>query len=262
MLFHRLATSVTAVALLSVTNASAQQEQQAQQAQQQPQIAERCMADIGEFAQQSAETGYGVGGPAGYGEPAPIGGWYGTYGPRREMSTVLAAAEVFARNGREEACQNVLAELRDMREQRLARLEEAGIPPEEVQSWRQEVLVNAQPVSEIGGNIRIDNVLGADVRNLRDEDLGDIQDVILDQEGDLAYVLVGRGGFFGMGQDLVPVRWQDLRAVPDADTFVLDIEEQVFEQAPAVDRDVFADSDSYAQRRVEIDTYWDEHLQS
>jgi sporulation protein YlmC with PRC-barrel domain len=75
------------------------------------------------------------------------------------------------------------------------------------------------------GNIRIDNVLGADVRNLRDEDLGDIQDVILDQEGDLAYVLVGRGGFFGMGQDLVPVRWQDLRAVPDADTFVLDIEE-------------------------------------
>jgi hypothetical protein len=246
------------VALLSVTSASAQQTQQAQQ---QPQIAEQCMADIRDFAQQSAETGYGVGGPAGYGEPEPVGGWYGTYGPRREMSAVLAAAEVFARNGREEACQNVLAELRDLQEQRLAQLEEAGIPPEEVQSWRQELLVSAQPVSEVGGNIRIENVLGADVRNLRDDDLGDIKDVILDQEGDLAYVLVGRGGFFGVGEDLVPVRWQDLRAVPDADTFVLDIEEDVFEQAPAVDRDVFADSDSYAQRRVEIDSYWDEHLQ-
>jgi hypothetical protein len=249
---------VTAVALLSVTSASAQQTQQAQQ---QPQIAEQCMADIRDFAQESAETGYGVGGPAGYGEPAPVGGWYGTYGPRREMSAVLAAAEVFARDGREEACQNVLAELRDLQEQRLAQLEEAGIPPEEVQSWRQELLVSAQPVSEIGGNIRIENVLGADVRNLRDQDLGDVEDVVLDEEGDLAYVLVGRGGFFGVGQDLVPVRWQDLRAVPDADTFVLDIEEDVFEQAPAVDRDVFADSDSYAQRRVEIDSYWDEHLQ-
>ena len=261
MISNRLATSVTAVALLSVTSAAAQQTQQAQQAQQQPQIAEQCMADISEFAQQSVETGYGVGGPAGYGEPAPVGGWYGTYGPRREMSAVLAAAEVFARNGREEACQNVLAELRDMQEQRLAQLEEAGIPPEEVQSWRQELLVRAQPVSEVGGNIRIENVLGADVRNLRDDDLGDIKDVILDQEGDLAYVLVGRGGFFGVGEDLVPIRWQDLRAVPDADTFVLDIEEDVFEQAPAVDRDVFADSDAYAQRRVEIDSYWDEHLQ-
>ena len=219
------------------------------------------MADIREFAQQSAQTGYGVVGPPGYGEPAPVGGWYGTYGPRREMDAVLMAAEVFARNGREEACQTVLTELRDMQEQRMAQLEEAGIPPEEVQTWRQERLVTAQPVEEMRGTIRIENVLGADVRNLQDEDLGDIEDVVLDDQGDLSYVLVGRGGFFGVGEDLVPVRWQDLRAVPDLDTFVLDVPEQAFEQAPAVDRDVFADSDAYAQRRDEIDSYWDEHLQ-
>jgi sporulation protein YlmC with PRC-barrel domain len=122
-------------------------------------------------------------------------------------------------------------------------------------------LVTAQPVGELERTMRIDNVLGADVRNLQDEDLGDIEDVVLDDQGDLSYVLVGRGGFFGVGQDLVPVRWQDLRAVPDLDTFVLDVDEQAFEQAPAVDRDVFADSDAYAQRRQEIDSYWEEHLQ-
>jgi hypothetical protein len=254
-----IATSTAAAALLIATNASAQQTQADQQ--QQPQIAEQCMADIREFSQQAAETGYGVVGPPGYGARAPVGGWYGTYGPRREMNAVLMAAQVFAQNGREEACQTVLAELRDMQEQRMAQLEEAGIPPEEVQSWRQELLVNAQPVTELGTNVRVDNVLGADVRNLRDQDLGDIKDVILDENGDLTYVLVGRGGFFGIGQDLVPVRWQDLRSVPNADTFVLDIEEDVFAQAPAVDRDVFADSDSYAQRRDEIDSYWDQHLQ-
>jgi hypothetical protein len=49
--------------------------------------------------------------------------------------------------------------------------------------------------------------------------------------------------------------------VPDLDTFVLDIDEQAFEQAPAVDREVFADSDAYAQRRDEIDSYWEEHVQ-
>ena len=251
-----LATSAATMALLIATGVSAQQTDQ-----QQPQIAEQCMADIRDFVQQSAETGYGVVGPPGYGEPPPAGGWYGTYGPRREMGAVLAAAEVFARNGREEACQTVLTELRDMQEQRMAQLEEAGIPPEEVRGWRHERLAIAQPVEELGGTVRIENVLGADVRNLQDEDLGDIEDVVLDEEGNLAYVLVGRGGFFGVGQDLVPVRWQDLRAVPDLDTFVLDVEEEAFEQAPAVDRDVFADSDAYAQRRDEIDSYWEEHVQ-
>jgi PRC-barrel domain len=253
-----LATSATA-ALLIATDASAQQTPTIQQ--QQPQIAEQCMADIREFSQQAAETGYGVVGPPGYGAQAPVGGWYGTYGPRREMDAVLMAAQVFAQNGREEACQTVLAELRDMREQRIAQLQEAGIPPEEVQTWRQERLVAAQPVAELGGRIRIENVLGADVRNFQDEDLGDIEDVVLDDQGDLSYVLVGRGGFFGLGEDLVPVRWQDLSAVPDLDTFVLDVPEQAFEQAPAVDRDVFADADSYAQRRDEIEAFWNEHLQ-
>jgi hypothetical protein len=251
-----LAISAATMALLIAAGASAQQANQ-----QQPQVAEQCLADVREFGQQAAETGYGAVGPPGYGVRAPVGGWYGTYGPRREMNALLMAADVLARNGREEACQMVLAELRDLQEQRMANLEEAGIPPEEVRTWRQERLVAAQPVEQLGGTIRIENVLGADVRNLQDEDLGDIEDVILDDQGDLSYVLVGRGGFFGMGEDLVPVRWQDLRAVPDLDTFVLDVPEQAFEQAPALDRDVFADADAYAQRRGEIDAYWDEQLQ-
>ena len=157
------------------------------------------------------------------------------------MNALLMAADVLARNGREDACQMILTELRELQEQRMANLKEAGIPPEEVQTWRQEQLVTAaQPVGDLGGTIRIEAVLGADVRNLQDEDLGDIEDVVLDDQGDLSYVLVGRGGFFAMGEDLVPVRWQDLRAVPDLDTFVLDVPEQAFEQAPAVEREVFA----------------------
>ena len=289
MLSNRLATSVAAGTLLIATSVSAQQAQQTQQTQQaqqgqQTQVAEQCLQDMRELSRELVEAGYGIGGPAGYGvagDPAvegapgaagvggaagygagaPVGGWYGTYGPRRGMNTVLAAAEVFAINGREEACQDVLAELRDMHEERVAQLEEAGIAPEEVRSWRQELLVQAQPVTEVGGTIRIDNVLGADLRNLQDEDLGDIEDVVLDDQGNLAYVLVGRGGFFGLGQDLVPVRWQDLRAVPDADTFVLDVDEEVLEQAPTVDRDAFADSDAYGQQQTEIDSYWDQQLQ-
>ena len=266
------ATSAAAAALLIAAGASAQQtqqqpqqqgqQQQAQQTQQQqqPQVAEQCMADLREFGQEAARTGYGAMGPAGYGARAPVGGWYGTYGPRRELDALLVAAEVFARSGREEACQTVLSEIRDMRDQRMARLEEAGIPPEEVQTWRQERLALAQPVEEVGGALRVENILGADIRNLRDEDLGDIEDVVFDDRGRISYVLLSRGGFLGIGQDMVPVPWEDLRAIPELDTFVLDVQEEVLEQAPTVDREVFADLESYGQRQQEIDSYWQQEM--
>ena len=263
---HRnlFATSAAALTLLIATGASAQQAQQTQpqqQAQQQPQVAEQCMADIGEFSQQAARSGYGAAGPEGYGAAPPVGGWYGTYGPRRELNALLVAAEVFARDGREEACQTVLSELRDMHDQRMAQLEQAGIDPAEVGSWRQEQLALAQPVGEVEGTLRVDNIIGADVRNLKDEDLGDIDDVVLDDQGRVSYVLIGRGGFFGLGQDLVPVRWQDLQALPQMDTFVLDVPQEVFEDAPTIDREVFADLESYGQQREQIDAFWQQHRQ-
>jgi hypothetical protein len=128
-----LATSAAALALLITTGAGAQQAQPTQEPGQQltagqPQIAEQCMADIGEFSQQAVQSGYGMAGPEGYGATPPVGGWYGTHGPRRELGALLVAAEIFARNGREEACQTVLGELREMHDERMAQLEQARHP--------------------------------------------------------------------------------------------------------------------------------------
>lgn len=222
-------------------------------------IAEQCMADLQAFTQELAETGYGMVGPEGYGVTAPMGGWHGTAGPRREMNAVVAAAHVLARNGREEACQTVLEEARALHQERLEQIEAAGIAPEEVQTWRHEQLLTAQPAGEIEAAISIDSVLGAEVRNTSDEHLGDIDDVILAQDGSIEYVLLSRGGFFGLGEEFVPVRWDALQVVPMLDTFVLDVPEDVVEQAPRMEREVFADLPQYDQQRQQVDSYWQEH---
>lgn len=230
--------------------------QQATDQQPQGQVAEQCLQDLEQLNQEMVEAGYGAAGPPGYGLTTPEGGLFGTTGPRREMSALFAAAQVFARYGDQQACETVIDGMRQIYDERLAQLEEAGIPPAEVADWRQARLVEAQPVGELGRAVSVDNVVGADVRNLQDEDLGDIDDVVLDEQGNIAYVLVARGGFLGIGEELVPVRWQDLRALPDLDTFVLDVPEAAMEEAPTVDREAFASLEDYDQQRQQIDEFW------
>lgn len=94
---------------------------------------------------------------------------------------------------------------------------------------------------------------------MRDERLGDVEDVILGAEGGINYVLVSRGGFLGMGGDLVPVRWQDLRITiePNRDTLVLPVDETAFEQAPGVEDAGQVYGRDWQQR---VETFWDQRI--
>ena len=57
-----------------------------------------------------------------------------------------------------------------------------------------------------------DTLIGNDVYNTRDEDLGDIKEIMLDtQSGRVAYAVLSYGGFLGMGEKLFAVPWSALR---------------------------------------------------
>ncbi len=52
-------------------------------------------------------------------------------------------------------------------------------------------------------DVRLSDLIGMDVRNARGENLGDVQDVVVDAEnGRVSYVVVGIGGFLGIGEKL------------------------------------------------------------
>lgn len=59
------------------------------------------------------------------------------------------------------------------------------------------------------------NLVGATVKNHKDETLGDINNVIVDEQGKVKGVVIGVGGFLGIGEKDVGVRFSSLNIVHD-----------------------------------------------
>src|SRR3954447_2169979 len=68
-----------------------------------------------------------------------------------------------------------------------------------------------------------DTLIGEDVYNLQDEDLGDIKEIMLDiQSGQVAYAVLSFGGILGLGEKLFAVPWQSLQLDTINKRFLLD----------------------------------------
>jgi sporulation protein YlmC with PRC-barrel domain len=222
-----------------------------------------CLKDLGAFDLKLEEIGFGVLPPGGYGMSAPSG-YYGysvAATPRQKIRSLRDAAYVYARDGDEESCQLVLNSMRRAFEQH-QELAGPGADDSSLRAaWRRAHLANAQPTIEMSRLMRADIVIGADIRNSEDERLGEIEDVVIDPaKSGIAYVLVSRGGFLGLGEKLVAVRWKDLRVTEDHELYVLDVGTSAFDEAPAVDRAMFEKTADLSWRE-ELDRFWEENLE-
>jgi uncharacterized protein YjbJ (UPF0337 family)/sporulation protein YlmC with PRC-barrel domain len=80
-------------------------------------------------------------------------------------------------------------------------------------------------------------ITGDEVCNLRDEDLGTIQDIMLDiNEGKIRYAVLASGGFLGMGDRLFAVPWKALKQDKENHRFVLDVDAERLKKAPGFDK--------------------------
>jgi hypothetical protein len=61
------------------------------------------------------------------------------------------------------------------------------------------------------------DLIGADVRNAQNEKIGDVEDVVFDRNGRVKGVVVGVGGFLGMGEKHVALAWNELQVRPPAE---------------------------------------------
>lgn len=94
-----------------------------------------------------------------------------------------------------------------------------------------------------GRSIRpVSNVIGSRVRNSAGEDLGKIEQIVLDiRRGSIAYAVLSFGGFLGIGDKLFAVPWIALRIGSAEDDFVLDVDRNVLENAPGFDKHAWPD---------------------
>ncbi len=79
-----------------------------------------------------------------------------------------------------------------------------------------------------------DQLIGQEVRNQEDEEIGTISDLLVDREGNLKGVVVGVGGFLGVGERDVAIQWDavELTEEEGEPRLQVDMDRQTLEQAP------------------------------
>jgi hypothetical protein len=88
------------------------------------------------------------------------------------------------------------------------------------------------------GVLSSNTIIGGEVRNLRGEDLGKIEELMINlQDGSIAYAVVSFGGFLGIWDKLFVVPWKALSLRPAEKAFFLDIPKEKLENAPGFDKD-------------------------
>ena len=239
--------------------------------------AEKCLSDLRAFDNQMDKEGYWLGG-SGYGYGYPLMGYgygppmmegrpeatgmgYWDARPGYELRTLVAAANILARQGQQQPCEDVLATTRNIYKVYVADMHSGKMPTADVQSWRQQQIAAAQPVTGTNTSFRSDELVGTEVRGPQNEALGSVDDLVMSpQGGKIAYVVIARGGIFGFDEKYVPVPWEDFKIAPNLKLLVLGTSKAVLDAAPQASKEQFATPGQFEQVSQKVDAYWKAHL--
>jgi len=111
--------------------------------------------------------------------------------------------------------------------------------------------------------ISASTMVGDEVRNVEGEDLGNIEELMIDLDsGYLAYAVLSFGGFMGIADKLYAVPFDALTYDFDEKVFIIDIDKQTLENAPAFDKNHWPDMSNMEWGRnifnyYGFEPYWD-----
>ena len=82
--------------------------------------------------------------------------------------------------------------------------------------------------------LQASDLIGADIKTTGDEEVGSVSDLIIDQDGRVVAVVVGVGGFLGMGEKDVAIGWDDVTKLgaSDEQDLRIDLTREDLEGAP------------------------------
>ena len=246
--------------------ASVQNRQDSETAREAGKVSEKCLSDVRSFVTQLEGANLRQGGkrsasdfPA---DESACNNDAAPYGPQRsltacEVGALVASAKILARHGNRQTCEETLDAARAIYQAHAAEILHPAHPTVNELSWRKRQILAAEPVTGKNMALQPDQLLGIDVRNAQDENLGFVDNVIIDpQIGKIAYLVIAWGGTQGIDEKHVAVPWRNFKVIPDATLLVLDASESAMDAAPLIDSDQLASLDHLARERQRVDRYW------
>ena len=236
--------------------------------------AQQCISDLKAFDGQLQKdgywlhgSGYGYGYPMygyGYGyamQPASPGVGYSRVRPGYDVRTLLASANILAQRGDEQACERSLSSARDIYSTYAADLRSGKVPRIDVSAWRRQQIGAAVAVTGSDIAFRSDQLVGAGVVNPQGDDLGSVDDIVVSpQTGKIAYLVISRGGIFGIGEKYVPVPWDSFKATAGNKLMVLATTKATLDGAPQVKEDQNFQKADFVAESLKVNAYWVAHL--
>ena len=110
--------------------------------------------------------------------------------------------------------------------------------------------------------LKASEVIGYTVKNAEGQELGEIEDLVIDPDhGRIAYAVLSFGGFLGMGDKFFAIPWEAMKPLPTEQTVRLDVAKEKLEKAPGFNKDAWpnmADREwgLVVYKYYELDPYW------
>jgi sporulation protein YlmC with PRC-barrel domain len=240
----------------------------------------KCLQDLRDFTSQMGKDGYWLGGSL-YGYGYPVGefgygydgyadssrpesaeGRYQNARPGYEVRSLVTTANILARHGQQQLCESLLAKTRELYKTYVADQHNLKAPLSNTPEWQKRQIASAQSVTDHNIAFRSEALLGTEVLNSRGIHLGSVDDIVTSpQTGQIAYLVIGRGGIFGIDEKYVPVPWGDFKVTTNVSLLVLDATKPAMDAAPQVKRDQqFNAAGAFDQESKTVDAYWNTAL--
>jgi sporulation protein YlmC with PRC-barrel domain len=101
---------------------------------------------------------------------------------------------------------------------------------------QQRAPMGAQERAGWGKLMSVNDLKGTEISNMQGEKLGDIDDIMVDPQGRIAFVTLGRGGVLGMGEKKVAIPYQALSHDPEGKKHTLNMSKDKLANAPSFEK--------------------------
>lgn len=91
--------------------------------------------------------------------------------------------------------------------------------------------------SMAGTDMLASRLIGADIKNQQGEDIGEIEELVIDpKEAKIKQVVVSTGGVLGLGAKSVAIPWSQVRPAAEGGGFVVAMSQEELKNAPSWER--------------------------